>query len=390
MIEQAGCGGTRPLRIAQWGKIRWWNACAWYLVQQSLALDRIGHHTVVLAPPSSPIVTHARALGLETPDFEDLEANNPWTFARRLARVRDWLRIESIDLINVHTGAGHSLLAAAAALNGLPLVRTRGDIRLPRIDPAHAWLYRRADHHLATAEFLRRSVYPPLGVPLDRVTTLLGGSDRASFDAVDGPAARREVRHRLGVGAESRLIGMVARLSPVKGHRDLLEAAVPLLKMDPDLHLVLPGGDAQLTAEVLREEAREIGLELQVHLPGRVEDPLVWAAALDIAVIASIDSEAICRSAMEYLGLGLPIVATRLNAVAEVVGDGGVLVPPSDPSALGAALRALLASEARRVELGRAARSRFEQEFTLERFGESSAALFGSVLDQKARTGSRA
>jgi hypothetical protein len=128
----------------------------------------------VLAPRSSPIATNARELGLETPDLGDLEANMPWTFARRLGRVRSWLRSEAIDLVNVHTGAGHSLLAAAAALNGLPLVRTRGDIRLPRIDPAHAWLYRRADHHLTTAEFLRRSVYPPLGVPFDRVTTLLG------------------------------------------------------------------------------------------------------------------------------------------------------------------------------------------------------------------------
>lgn len=367
----------RPLRVVQWVRIRWWNACAYYAVSLAEALSRRGHRSFLLSPPGTPARREAEALGLPVPDTGDPGSPDPVEWVRANLRLRRFLRRERIDLVNVHSGPGHAQLALFCRELGIPLVRTRADIRPPRAGPVQRWLYRRGTtHHLVSADFLR-GAYAVLGVSDDRVTTLRGGIATDRLEQVSRRLARQEVRARLGLPPSALLIGIVARLSPVKGHRHLLNAMARLSGNWPELHLAVVGPDAQLDREDLGEMVRALGLGPRVHLVGVVEDPHTWAAALDVAVIASVDSEAVCRSAFEYLGLGIPLVASRLHAIAEVVAEGtGLLVPPGDPEKIADAVGRLLASPELRESLSRAGREHVRRHYSLERFGEAADRLF--------------
>jgi glycosyltransferase involved in cell wall biosynthesis len=104
-------------------------------------------------------------------------------------------------------------------------------------------------------------------------------------------------------------------------------------------------------------------------LLGRRTDVADVLASLDVAVCCS-DFEAAPLSVMEYMGAGLPVVATRVGGLPDLVLEGktGLLVPPRDPGALAAAVRALLGSPAERRLLGTAARERQRAEYDFARF----------------------
>ncbi|MEZ4651261.1 MAG: glycosyltransferase family 4 protein [Candidatus Eisenbacteria bacterium] len=370
-----------PLRVAQWVRIRWWNACAYYAVSLAEGLARIGHESWVLAPPGTPAHEEAKKRGLRVPDIGDPGSSRPDEWLRSGRALRRFLAAERIDVVNVHSGPGHARFSRWRTGLGFRVVRTRGDIRPPRTAAVQRWLYRHGtDHHLISADFLR-TPYEDLGVPAERITTLRGGTDLARADRVERAGARRNVRERLGLAPDQPLVGMIARLSPVKGHEVLLRAMAELRVRHPRAHLVCPGGDAQLSREQLQALADSIGLGPRVHFVGRVEDPLEWAAALDVAVIASTGSEAICRSAFEYLAVGVPIVASRIHAVGEVLaGDVARLVPPGAVVPLANALADLLASEDERAALAARGRAHVEAHYSLERFGAGAAAVFRTLL----------
>ncbi|MCA9754300.1 MAG: glycosyltransferase family 4 protein [Candidatus Eisenbacteria bacterium] len=382
--------GERPLRVAQWVRIRWWNACAYYAVSLAEGLARIGHESFVLAPKGTPAYEEAKTRGLRVPEIGDPGSSRPDEWLRSGRALRRFLEDEAIDVVNVHSGPGHARLSRLRTQLGFRVVRTRGDIRPPRTGSVQRWLYRDGtDHHLVSADFLR-APYDALGVPESRITTLRGGTDLARTDQVDREAARRAVRERLGLSPDQPLIGMIARLSPVKGHDVLLRAMAELRVRHPRAHLVCAGGNAQLTREQLERMAHEIGVGPRVHFVGRVEDPLEWAAALDVAVIASTGSEAICRSAFEYLAVRVPIVASRIHAVGEVLeGDVARLVPPASVIPLADALSGLLANADERVRLAEKGRAHVEEHYSLERFGASAAAVFRQLAQSRPSTGPR-
>jgi len=349
------------------------------------ALAREGHESFLLAPKGTPAHDEAVARGLSTPDLGDLGSSNPWTALTSLGRIRKFLIEERIEIVNVHSGPGHALLALLCRSLRIPLVRTRGDIRPPKIHLFSRWLYRHGSrHHLISADFMRGS-YTQLGVSDGEVTTLAGGTDLELAGAVQRDSARADIRRQLGLPPEAFLIGMVARLSPVKGHSYLLEAVARLAPTHPELHLVFAGPEAQRTQADVQEESVSLGLGSRVHLVGRVAEPLKWAAAFDVAVIASTDSEAICRSAFEYLAVGTPIVASDLNAIGEVLDEeSALLVPPGDPEALARALVQLVDSADLRSSLSVRGRERASSEFSLQSLGRTTASLFAGLSRSEA------
>ncbi len=385
-MERCPGNGGRPdgssLRVAQWVRVRWWNASAWYAVTLAEALIRRGHVSWVLAPPETPAAREAVRRGIPTPDVGDPGSFRPIEFARSESRLADFLRRERCDLINVHSGPGHPRFALLCRRLGIPLVRTRSDVRPPRGGALQGWLYRTwTDHHLAAAEFIRREHYRILRIPPERVAMLRGGIDAGALDRISRPEARARVRSRLGVPADAPLVGMIARLSPVKGHAHFLNAMARVALGRPGVHVVLAGPEVEVTRAELEEISTALGLGGRVHIVGKVEDPLIWSAALDVAAIASVDSEAICRSAFELLGLGVPLVATEVHAIPEVVVPGtGLIVPPGDPERMAGAIGLLLDSAALRASFGEAGREHVRRHYTLETFGDFGAELFREVI----------
>lgn len=366
---------TRPILLhLAW--VRWWSALAYYAYTLAAALDRIGHPSRIVAPPGSPLAVRAADAGLAAPEWGGLAAGSP---SRTLAAVRR-LRAASgdgrIGAVFVHTGPGH--LSAALALHSrkAPLLRIRSDIRRPSAGPAARWLYATATRRvLISGEFMRGSYLRGLGIESRRVVHLPAGFDLRSIDGIDREARRGALRLERGWPAGAPVVGMLARYSPVKGHRVFVEAAREIAASHPQVRFLTAGSEGQVGRDQVAAWVAEAGLSDRFAVLGAAADPLSLAAGLDLAVIASTGSEAVCRSALEYMALGIPIVATAIHVIPETVGDAGILVAPGDAPAAAEAMMRLLSDPAAAAARGAEGRRRVAERFDADRIAARAAAI---------------
>jgi glycosyltransferase involved in cell wall biosynthesis len=110
---------------------------------------------------------------------------------------------------------------------------------------------------------------------------------------------------------------------------------------------------------------------------------------VDIGVVSSIGSETICRSALEYMAMGKPVVGTTVNAIPEIISDGlnGILVPPRDGVGMGRAILELLENDQKRIEFGKKSRELIEEKFTLDKFASQTEEVYFQALERKIKNG---
>jgi glycosyltransferase involved in cell wall biosynthesis len=236
----------------------------------------------------------------------------------------------------------------------------------------------------------------PIGIDRRRVSVVPPGIDLSATtwrpDA-GRHEAREEIRRKHRVPAGVPLFGIIGRLSPVKGHQTLIEAAGALAAEGRDFRLFIVGAEKEVTVEALRAQARQLGIEERLVFTGHVEDPLTYAAAFDFGVIPSLDSEAISRSALEFMAVGVPVIASLVGILPEVVNEDELLVPPGRPEPLAAALARLLDDLPHAGRLGERAFRRVQRHFSLEQLGETLEQLLAGLaaqpaLEQRAHAGS--
>lgn len=169
------------------------------------------------------------------------------------------------------------------------------------------------------------------------------------------PAARTRWRAALGVPPETVLIGMIARVDPMKDHAGFLAAATAAATLRPEIALVLAGTGT----ETLPGPA--------AHRLGAVADVAGLYAALDIVVLASRFGEGFPNVVAEAMACGRAVIASASGDAAAILGPAGVTVPPGDDAALEQAILSLAAAPDRRAALGTAARRRVEEHYGLDR-----------------------
>jgi glycosyltransferase involved in cell wall biosynthesis len=156
---------------------------------------------------------------------------------------------------------------------------------------------------------------------------------------------------------------------------DLLIAAAARL---PGAHVLIAGFGEE--RERLEAQIAAEGLEGRVRLLGHRADVPDLVRAFDVAVCCS-DFEGMPVSVLEYMEAGLPVVATRVGGLPDLVGGEGLLVPPRDPDALAAALAELLADPERRRAMGDRARERRRAEFGLDTMIRRIEDVYVELLD---------
>lgn len=199
------------------------------------------------------------------------------------------------------------------------------------------------------------------GFAPNRVNVIYNGIDVGSRPTDE---SRARVRAALAIPAGSFVVGTVARLDPVKDLGTLLRAVAMRADMQP-MHLIVVGDGAERAH--LEQMTRELGAAPLVHFLGHRDDAPALLEGCDVYANSSI-SEGISLTILEAMAAGLPVVATRVGGTPEIVDAAtGRLVPSRDPETLGQALAALAADAELRQTLGRAARARVEERFTLDR-----------------------
>jgi glycosyltransferase involved in cell wall biosynthesis len=203
------------------------------------------------------------------------------------------------------------------------------------------------------------------GFPRKKMTVIANGICTDSFKA--DALARTTVRTGWGVSDSEVLIGLAARLDPMKDHPTFFRAAKMLSQLKKDLRFVCIGDGPEPYKTELRRLAGSLGLDRELIWAGARRDMSAVYSALDIVCCCSSSGEGFSNAIGEAMACGVPCVVTDVGDAAHIVGDTGCVTAPGDHRALAAAIGRLadLPSAERRA-LGCAGRERVVSEFGME------------------------
>lgn len=221
------------------------------------------------------------------------------------------------------------------------------------------------------------------GLPRERLFLIHNGIDLDGFRRQ--LVGRIKARRKLGLHDDATVMTVVASLYTYKGHDALLQA---LAKIRADLpagwRILLVGRDIDGRCDYLRDMAERLGIAANVLFLGERSDVPRLLSASDVHVSAS-ETEGMPNNVLEAMAAGVPVVATSVGGVPELVEDGrtGVLVPNSDPQRLAVSIRSLVTDAKWRMKMSKAAVSRVREEFAIERHVAGVEEVYRSVLQRK-------
>lgn len=241
------------------------------------------------------------------------------------------------------------------------------------------WLARGTDRLIAVSPRVRDELVQRFRIaPGDRFTVVPLGFDFAPLAAVD-EVSREAARVELGIAAGAIVITTVGRLTAIKNHALLLNAAQRLTAAHPEI-LVLIAGDGELRAELERAVAA-LGIADRVRFLGWRRDLATVYGATDIFVLTS-RNEGTPVALIEAMAAGVPGVSTNVGGVSDVIAEAGlgVLVPSDDAAALASGVETLLPDAASRRAMGARARASVLQRYDVGRLVDDVDRLYRSLL----------
>jgi glycosyltransferase involved in cell wall biosynthesis len=341
-------------------------------------------HLLTLLPALRARGIDARLLSLDAGGDADrfhdalTERDVPFTTVRCRADLSPWLardvvaatRNERPDLIHTHMVHADVYGSVAAHALRTPFVSTRHNDDRYLLGP-----FRYVDRvfmhgalRIIAISDAVRVFHERAGLPRDRLTTVHYGLD----DLPHEPSERTPAD--LGVPDGVPLVLAIGRLIEQKDHATLLDAFARVHAETPEARLAILGWGR--LEEQTREHARALGLAGSVLLPGRLE-PRAWLERADVFAHTS-RWEGFGIVLLEAMLAGIPIVATNVSAIPEIVveGETGYLVAPGDDAAVAARIASLVSDRERAAAMGRAGRERAQRDFSVARMTDATIAVY--------------
>lgn len=368
----------RPLDVLHLDDQTFWSGGQAQALRLARALRERGHRQAFAVPGGTPLADRARAEGFAVHALAPRgDVDPPATF--RLARLVRRLDPDVLHAHDAHTLAHAALAARIGRRRPAVVAHRRVDFPL-RGHVFSRWKYARGPDRLIAVSRHVADVLVAGGVPPVRIAVVPDAIDRGGpGDGGDGrERGPGEPRRRDGSGAETRpasplrarigasehaaIVVTFAALVERKDHPTLIAAAERLLgRHDGVVWAVF--GEGRLLEETRREVAAR-GLDERLVYAGFVEEARALLGEADVFALPS-RREAFGSSLLEAMDAGVPVVATRVGGIPEVVEDGqnGVLVPPERPDRLADAVERLLGDRRLRARLASAAErslARFE------------------------------
>jgi glycosyltransferase involved in cell wall biosynthesis len=333
-------------------------------------------HLLTLLPALADRGLEPVFVGLDDPTWDPSDFYDALTVpAMRIPAPRDLdplllarlVRDTRADVVHTHLVHADLYGGLAAKLRGTTLVSTKHNddpFRTGAFRFVERGLARLADRVITISDSLHRFTVDRVGVPAAKVETIHYG--------LDEPPRAWGTNPPDAVPHDARIVLSVSRLTRQKG----IDAAVEAVSLLPDdVVLVVLGEGPERGA--LEELAREHGVASRVVLPGRVPDVAAWLGRASVYVQPA-RWEGFGLAVLEAMVCGLPVVATNVSSLPELVADGetGLLVPPDDPAGLARGIARALVEPA----LGRAGLERAGREFSVERMADRTVSLYESLL----------
>ncbi len=336
-----------------------------------------------------PFADEARSLGIPT---KIMGGNHIFKIRRELA---DYIRREGFQLIHCHGSRANMIGALLRHVTGLPVVTTiHSDYKIDYMGRPLArctfgvintWALRRLDYRIGVSDamvdlLIRR------GFPADRFYAIYNGID---FTPAPDQGDRLPYLRSLGaeVEADSVVVGIAARLNPVKDMSTLIRGFAEAYKSCDKLRLVIAGDGEE--REKLGNLARELGVERQVTFAGWISGGMDrFYSALDINVLTSL-SETFSYALTEGARFHLATISTAVGGIPYLIDQGvnGYLFQPRDWQTLGKRLAALGNDGALRHEMGERLFEKASTQFSIGKTVETQLHIYGEILRRHARPG---
>ncbi len=316
--------------------------------------------------------------------YRSLNAAGKMQYPLAVRRLAQFLKDEKVDILHTHlfysgligvlTKRLGSRSIVALMRHHTSVVRMLGSRFHVRADK---WMAEKADHVMTVSNAAKAYMHDVDGIKRDIEVVHLGFDyERLAPSAIE----RLSVRRELGFADDDLVIGYVANFANGKGHIQLIEAFEKILAAVPNVRLVFAG-----RGEIL--EVNEAAAKFpagKIVFAGWQSDIASFLNAVDIFVQPSL-SEAFSQVIMEAMGVGLPVIATKVGGASEVIlsGENGVLIEPSDVSAISSEVIRLSRDSELRQRIGVAARKTVTENFRAEQMVERQFALYERWLAKK-------
>jgi len=333
---------------------------------------------------SGEFLADIQARGLTVSEYAVKRLYGPRTMAQQL-RFALYLRRQRTQIMHSYNFYPNVFAIPAARLARTPIVlasiRDTGAYLTPRQRRVQRLACRLADHILVNAEAVRQWLIAE-GYHSTRISVIRNGLDLSRFKPTHDESLRRE----LGLPDGAPLVAMLSRLSRMKGVEDFLDAAATVAARVPNAHFLVIGDtidhDGPRYRRELEDQGARLGLGKRLVFTGfRLDVPRILSTVA-VSVLPSL-SEGLSNTILESMAAGVPVVATWVGGSAEAVEDGvdGLLVPPRDAAALSRAILWMLEHPEAARQLGRRARARVAEEFSLERMIRETECLYTRLLE---------
>jgi len=297
-----------------------------------------------------------------------------------VARLRRYLRREGITVLHSHnTGCMLYGVLASAANGGVRVVHTdhgRSDPDSLKVFLEERIACRGCRRVVAVSHPLARHLETKVRIPREKIEVIINGVDLERFRPPGGDRSFRQRFLQESVwGEEDVVLGLTARMDPVKNLPWLVRAFSRLAGSHPRARLLLLGDGPE--REAVRRLVAELGLEARVRLVPWAEDTAAYYHCLDILVLCSL-SEGTSMTILEAMASGLPVVASRIGGNPELVAEGetGRLFDLDSEDRFLEELAPLIAQPDLRQAMGRRGRERAEAHFSLDAMLSRYARLY--------------
>jgi glycosyltransferase involved in cell wall biosynthesis len=301
---------------------------------------------------------------------------------RDLTAAARFLRREQVDILSCMLGLTTIVGPFVGRAAGVPVVvNNQRNLSYwlhggPK-ETAYRYVNRRVvDGILVNSDAARRELVKRFGVDGSKITNVGVGTD---IERIEAAPPADGLRRRLGLEGR-KIVGIVAKLSRVKGHMHFLEAAAFVSKAHGDVAFLVVGDGPE--RERLEHAAADLGLSAKVHFVGVRDDVPSILKSIDVFVLSST-SEGSPNVILEAMAAGAPVVATRVGGIPDLVAEGesGLLVEPGDSASMARAIKRLLADGDGARAMGERGRQLARERYDIDAVVRRMEDAFDSLLE---------
>lgn len=344
------------------------------VLAEAAGLTEKGHYIALACRNHARIKNEAIKLGIDIHIFPFRKSYDLSSIIKLTGLLKD----KKFDIVNTHSGVDSWIGGIAAKLAKVPaLVRTR-HLNLPlRRNPLN-FIHYLPDVYITCGENMRNNLVMNCGFPERKVISIPTGVG-LNFLEVN---RNREAKKKYGLDTGSKVITNVGILRSVKGHEVTLNAVKKVIEAVPQARFLIVGNGPR--SEELKKLVNVLNISKYVKFTGFVQDIPEIYSFTDVAILSSW-SEGLPQSLLQAMAAGVPVVATKVGGVPEVVihRKTGLLVEPGDHEALGKGVVQLLNNHDYSLHLAEKAKENVIKKYSVNHMIKKTEELYMKLLNRK-------